>query len=236
MKFENLKFENLKFENLSFGYDANNPIIKDVNFNFPMNEVIWIQGNANSGKSIFIRLMSGAVVPTEGKILINNQDIHELGFLHYCSFLKNIGFGFDGTGLLVNQSLENNLALPLRYHFNWNDSEINQWLENLMGLFKVSHLKDQRPAFVSQNIYKIFLLLRAFVLRPEMMIFINPFSNLDDHNRDMFLSMIALFRKEYGLKHLFIISDDEPHLEKLNPKKILMLNKKLVDEEQRIVA
>ena len=69
-----------------------------------------------------------------------------------------------------------------------------------------------------------------------MMIFINPFSNLDDHNRDMFLSMIALFRKEYGLKHLFIISDDEPHLEKLNPKKILMLNKKLVDEEQRIVA
>jgi len=231
-----MKFENLKFENLTFGYDANHPMIKNVDFNFPLGETVWIRGNSTSGKAIFIRLMSGAVAPTEGKILVNGQDIHELGFLHYTTILKHIGFGFDGTGLLVNQTLENNLALPLRYHLNWSESEIQQWLKTLMEAFNVYHLKDQRPAFVAQSVYKKILLLRAFVMRPEMMIFINPLTNLDDCNRDAFLSMIALFKEKYDLKHLFIISDDEPHLEKLNPVKIWVQDKKIVFEEQRMSA
>lgn len=228
-----MKFENLKFENLSFGYEVDHPIIKNVDFNFPLNETVWIRGNSTSGKGTFIRLMSGAVAPTEGKILVNNQDIHEQGFLHYATILKNIGFGFDGAGLLVNQSLENNLALPLRYHLNWSESEIQRWLKMLMETFNVYHLKDQRPAFVSQSVYKTFLLLRAFVLRPEMMIFINPLTNLDDDHRDAFLNMIAFFKKEHCLKHVFIISDDEPHLEKLCSKKIWFQEKKIKNEEQR---
>ena len=228
-----MKFENLKFENLSFGYIADNPIIKNVDFNFPLGEIVWIRGSSTSGKSIFIRLMSGAVEPTAGKIIINNQDIHELGYLHYASILKHIGFGFDGTGLLVNQSLENNLALPLRYHSTWSEAEIQTWVHTLMDIFRVTHVKDQRPAFVTQSLYKTFLLLRAFVLKPEMMIFINPLSSLDDSNRDSFISLLEVFKKDYGLKHVFIISDDEPQLEKLNPVKIWVQDKKIVREDSR---
>lgn len=231
-----MKFEKLVFENLSFGYNAENAIIKNVYFNFPLNETVWIRGSSASGKSIFIRLLSGAVAPTEGKIFINDEDIHALGFLQYATILKNIGFGFDGTGLFVNQTLESNLALPLRYHTNWSDAKIDEWVHFLMDLFKVTHVKDQRPAFVTQTLYKTFLLLRAFVLQPEMMIFINPFSNLGDSNRDSFVAMIELFKKECGLKHIFIISDDEPQLEKLNPRHIWVQDKKIITEEERMSA
>jgi len=231
-----MKFANLKFENLSFGHNLENSIIKNVSFNFPLDEIVWIRGSSTSGKSIFIRLISGAVAPTQGKIIINDQDIHELGFLEYASILKHIGFGFDGTGLLVNQSLESNLALPLRYHLNFNNNEIQKWIATLMEIFEVAHVKDQRPAFVSQSLYKTFLLLRAFVMKPEMMIFLNPLTSLDDYNREIFLSLLALFQKEYGLKHIFIISDDEPQLELLNPKKIWLQDKKIINEEQRISA
>lgn len=227
-----MKFENLFFENLSFGYDISHPIVKNVNFSFPLNETVWIRGNSTSGKAIFIRLMSGAVAPTEGKILLNNQDIHELGFLQYATILKDIGFGFDGTGLFVNQSMEDNLALPLRYHLNWSDREIKPWLKILMESFDVYHLKDQRPAFVAQSVFKTFLILRAFVMRPEMMIFINPLSNLDESHRKKFISMIDLFKEKHGLKHIFIISEDELHLEKLNPKKIWFHDHKILNEDE----
>jgi len=229
-----MKFENLKFENLSFGYNADNPIIKNVDFNFPLGEMVWIRGSSTSGKSIFIRLMSGAVEPSAGKIIINDQDIHKLGYLHYTLILKHIGFGFDGTGLLANQTLENNLALPLRYHANWSEAEIQTWVHTLMDIFKVTHVKDQRPAFVTQSIYKTFLLLRAFVLRPTMMIFLNPLSSLDDSNRDSFVSLLELFKKYHGLKHVFIISDDEPQLEKLNPVKIWVQDKTITKEKESI--
>lgn len=231
-----MKFENLKFENLTFGYDANHPILKKVNFAFPLNETVWIRGNSSSGKAIFVRLMSGAVTPTDGKILVNNQDIHELGFLQYATVLKDIGFGFDGTGLLVNQSMENNLALPLRYHLNWSEREIQEWIKMLMDEFGVYHLKDQRPAFVAQSVLKVFLLLRAFVMKPEMMIFINPFTNLDEGHRKKFISLISLFKEKYDLKHVFIISDDESLLEKLNPVKIWIEDKQFVYEEKRMSA
>lgn len=231
-----MKFENLKIENLSFGYDANHPILKKVNFSFPMNETVWIRGNATSGKAIFIRLLSGAVAPTEGKILLNNQDIHDLGFLQYATVLKDIGFGFDGTGLLVNQSMESNLALPLRYHLNWSEPEIQEWLKTLMNEFDVYNLKEQRPAFVAQSVLKVFLLLRAFVMKPEMMVFINPFTNLDENHRKKFISLISLFKEKHGLKHVFIISDDESHLARLNPVKIWIEDKQFVHEEERMSA
>lgn len=231
-----MKFETLTFENLSFGYDESHHILKDVNFSFPLNETCWIRGNSTSGKALFIRLISGAVAPTEGKILVNNQDIHEHGFLQYTNILKDIGFGFDGTGLFVNQSMEDNLALPLRFHLNWSESEIQEWLKTLMETFDVYHLKKQRPAFVAQSVYKSFLLLRAFVMKPEMMVFINPFTNLDESHRMKFISMIDLFKKEYGLKHVFIISDEDSHLEKLKPKTIWFQDKRIVCEEERMSA
>ncbi len=231
-----MKFENLKFENLSFGYDASHPILKNVNFEFPLGKTVWIRGNSTSGKAVFIRLLSGAVAPTEGKILMNDQDIHDLGFLQYATVLKDIGFGFDGTGLIVNQSLENNLALPLRYHLNWSEQEIQEWLKMLMDTFDVYNLKDQRPAFVAQSVLKIFLLLRAFVMKPEMMMFINPFSNLDEGHRKKFVSLISLFKEKHGLKHVFIISDDESQLELLNPVKIRIQNKQFVYEDERMSA
>lgn len=231
-----MTFESLTFENLSFGYDAAQPIIRNVNFSFPLGENVLIRGNSSSGKAMFIRLLSGAVAPTEGKILINNQDIHEQGFLQYAQVLKNIGFGFDGTGLLVNQSMENNLAFPLRYHSNWSEQEIQDWLRMLMETFEVYHLKDQRPAFVGQSVFKTFLLLRAFVMRPEMMVFLNPLSNLDENHRKKFVTMIELFREKYGLLHVFIISDDESHLHKLNPKTIWFKDKSIVAQPDRMSA
>jgi ABC-type transporter Mla maintaining outer membrane lipid asymmetry ATPase subunit MlaF len=231
-----MKFKNLKFENLSFGYDLNHPILKNVSFDFPLGETVWIRGNSSSGKAVFIRLMSGAVAPTEGRILVNEQDIHHLGFLHYATILKDIGFGFDGTGLLVNQSLEVNLALGLRYHLNWKDSDIHEWLKTLMDVFDVYKLKDQRPAFVAQSVLKVFLLLRAFVMKPEMMIFVNPFASLDEGHRKKFIALISLFKEKHGLKHVFIISDDEVHLEKLNPMQIWIEDKKFIFEKERMSA
>jgi ABC-type transporter Mla maintaining outer membrane lipid asymmetry ATPase subunit MlaF len=201
-----------------------------------MNETVWLRGSLNSGKLNFLHLVAGLIVPHEGKVIVNDQDIHELGFSNYTSVLKNIGFGFDGVGLFVNQSLENNLAIQLRYHKNWSEKQIQDWLNPIFEMFKLQHLKNERPAFVSQNVYKIFLLLRTFVLAPEMMIFNNPLTNLDDIHRVAFISLIKLFKSEHGLKHIFIASEEDVLLESLNPKKIWFQDGKILEDEQRIAV
>ncbi len=227
---------NLKFENLTFGFGTSKLIFDNVSFDFPLNQTVWIKGHFGSGKSNFLRLIAGLVTPSSGKIIINNQSIHDLGFTRYSSILKDIGFGFDGVGLLVNQSLENNLALPLRYHKNWTDDQIKNWIIPLMEMLNVAHLKDEKPAFVSQSIYKAFLLLRAFVMAPEMMMINNPLTNLDEIHRESFLSMIDLFKREHGLKHLYIISDDEKLLERLNPVKLLIHDGEISYDNERLSA
>ncbi len=231
-----MKIERIRFENLSFGFGTAKPIFDNVNFEFPLNETVWIRGSFGSGKSTLLRLIAGLVIPTNGKIIINEQSIHELGFTQYVPYLNQMGFGFDGVGLLVNQTLENNLAIPLRYHKNWSEEKIQAWLTPMLQMFQVEHLKNERPAFVSQSIYKVFLLLRAFVTAPDMMIFNNPLTNLDEIHRVAFLNLIEVFRKEHNLKHVFIASDDEMMLEKLNSKKIWIQDGKILLEEQRKIA
>jgi hypothetical protein len=48
--------------------------------------------------------------------------------------------------------------------------------------------------------------------------------------------MIKLFKKEHGLKHLYIISDEDALLEQLNPKKIWIKDGSFWHEEQRMSA
>jgi ATP-binding cassette subfamily B protein len=66
------------FEHVSFGYDPRRPILKDVSFTVPAGRTTAIVGPSGAGKSTISRLLFRFYDVTEGRILIDGQDIREV--------------------------------------------------------------------------------------------------------------------------------------------------------------
>ncbi|KAH7948400.1 hypothetical protein HPB52_021198 [Rhipicephalus sanguineus] len=63
------------FENVTFGYVKGQPILKDLSFSIPAGKKVALVGGSGTGKSTVIRLLYRFFDPSDGRILINGQDI-----------------------------------------------------------------------------------------------------------------------------------------------------------------
>ena len=221
--------ESLKFDGISFKYPNGTEVLSKASFTIPMNNWVFIRGDLGQGKSTIIKLLLGLMEPSEGKVIFNGFDIHELGFEEFSKFLARIGHVLDDEGLLSNQSLFENLSLPLIYHENKPHDKRERWIDELIEKFKLMSFKKARPAFATTETKKIFSILRALVLKPELIIMHNPFKDLGEMNQKRVLSLLEEFQDKYGLKHI-IIAADEIGILRDKKMKYLEINKGQVHE------
>ncbi|GAB5468733.1 MAG: ABC transporter ATP-binding protein/permease [Rhodospirillales bacterium] len=74
----NLRGGGVVFEGVGFAYDARRPVLRDVSFEIPAGESLAIVGATGSGKSTLSKLLFRFYDVTQGRILIDGQDIREV--------------------------------------------------------------------------------------------------------------------------------------------------------------
>lgn len=96
----------IRFEHVSFYYDANRPILHDIDFEIPAGTKLAVVGPSGAGKSTLARLLFRFYDATDGRILINNQDACEVT---QESLRSAIGIVPQDT-VLFNESIYYNIA------------------------------------------------------------------------------------------------------------------------------
>jgi ATP-binding cassette subfamily B protein len=109
----------LRFDNVTFGYDRNQPVLRDVSFTVAPGEMIGIVGRSGSGKTTLVNLLGRFYDVQEGSIAIDGNDLRNLslqqlrerlGIVFQDSFLfrgtiwKNLSYGRPGA--TIEQGLE----------------------------------------------------------------------------------------------------------------------------------
>ncbi|MBB1426567.1 peptidase domain-containing ABC transporter [Shewanella sp. SG44-2] len=80
----NLVSGQLQLENLSFRYSDSDPnVIDNVSLTINANESIAIVGESGCGKTTIVKLMLGLLTPSQGRILLDGQDISQIGLIQY---------------------------------------------------------------------------------------------------------------------------------------------------------
>jgi len=96
----------LEFENVSFSYQKNKSILKDINFKVKPGQMIALVGESGVGKTTLINLISRYYIPNKGKVLVDNQDIAEIGLE---SLRKQIAI-VPQEVTLFNDTIKNNIS------------------------------------------------------------------------------------------------------------------------------
>lgn len=204
-----MTIESIRFEEMSFAYEGQPPIFTRMNLDLPLGCNVLVTGPAGNGQSTFLRLLAGLLMPTDGRLVINGQNVSDMSFEEFQPFRGKIGYTFEYGGLFANRTLLDNLTLPLLYHKIFRPDEADDIARGLARQFKFERQLDTRPAAVSGGLRKLVCVLRAFLLRPQLMVMDDPFTGLDAGSARGLIDLIRERREAGELRHVFFTSRDE---------------------------
>ncbi len=172
-------------------------ILEDVSLSIERGERIAVMGPSGSGKSTLLKVAAGLEPAGSGHAFFDGRDIATLGQRDELDFRKRASFGFQDGALWENQTVLNNLALPLRIHRpQLSESDIAERSRALLSRLGFTDSLGVRPATLSMGERKIVSIARALVLDPELVFLDDPTGHLDEDARDRLYSVVdALVRK-----------------------------------------
>jgi ABC-type transporter Mla maintaining outer membrane lipid asymmetry ATPase subunit MlaF len=189
----------------SAGYE----ILKSVSVAFPEGLTTAVIGQVGSGKSTLLKVAAGIFPPDSGKVLYKGRDIYQMGREEDLAFRGQASFVFQDAALWSNQTIYNNLALPLRLHRRKaSESELDGVIREKLGLVGYEESLNIRPAELSMGEQKLISLARALVLDPGLIFYDEPAASLDDSSKARVLSIIAEQRK-LGRTQIIVTNSSE---------------------------
>lgn len=170
----------LEMQNTCF-YDGLNPVINDVSLTIEKGSVTAFLGEPGGGKSTALKLISGVIVPSRGKVLYEGKEISSMNSKDNLAFRKKMAFMFQNSALWANQSLYQNLELPLKLHFpDLVPEELDERIKEVAQLVEFHKPLSLRPAALSTGEQKRIALARALICKPEILFLDEPTESLDE--------------------------------------------------------
>lgn len=169
----------LELQRVTLLAESGTPILREAEARLPWGAKARLIGEAGAGRSCLLRACAGLMVPSAGRILLEEIPYGALPFQH--PLIRRGGLGWVPTvgGLLVNQSLRANVALPLRFARKLGKAaageEADRWLASL-GLLERAHL---RPHALDDTDRWLGALARSAALGPDLWLVDRPPSDLD---------------------------------------------------------
>lgn len=179
--------------------------LKNINLTINQGEFVAIVGASGSGKSTLLHAMAGLDKPTEGNIIIDNQDVYTLKDDNLAAFRRRkIGFVFQSLNLIPVLTLEENIQLPILLDYQKIDKD---YLNELLVLLGLSDRKNHLPSQLSGGQQQRAAIARALIYKPSIIFADEPTGNLDKKNSKEVMELLKLSSKKYK-QTLVVVTHD----------------------------
>ena len=185
-----------EMKNTSF-IDGFTPVVNDVSLSIEKGSVTAFLGEPGGGKSSVLKLLSGVIIPSKGKIFFEDKNIINMSSKENLAFRKRMAFMFQNSALWANQSLYQNLELPLKLHFpKLPPAQLDERIKEVTRLVDFSKPLSLRPAALSTGEQKRIAFARALVCKPEILFLDEPTESLDEKSAAIFIRILKDFCAE----------------------------------------
>ena len=151
----------------------------------------WVLGGMHgAGKTDLLAMTAGLTPPLQGSYRLFGREMPVTGD-QFLSERLRIGLVFDGGQLFHHLSIEENVALPLRYHRELARGDLGRSVKNILEATGLSPWAGQLPGTMGRAWQKRAGLARALVLQPEVLLLDNPLGGLDSRHRHWWLEILG---------------------------------------------
>ena len=103
----------IRFDQVSKRYPGSDDVLRGVSFGIEPGELVFVTGHSGAGKSTLLKLVAAIERPTQGTVLIGNQNISKLRPSALPYLRRRFGLVFQDHKLLYDRNCFDNVALPL---------------------------------------------------------------------------------------------------------------------------
>lgn len=193
----------VRFENVTkkFGdFTAVNGISLDIY----EREFFALLGPSGCGKTTLLRMLAGFERPTEGRIIINGEDI-----THVPPHERHaVNMMFQSYALFPHMSVEKNIGFGLRQE-GMPAAKIKQRVDEAMNLLELEKFAKRKPHQLSGGQQQRVALARAIAKKPRIMLLDEPLGALDKRLRQTAQFELMHIQEQTGTTFIIVTHDQE---------------------------
>ncbi len=176
-------------------------VIDNINLTIPQGQMVTLLGPSGCGKTTILRLVAGLEKPSEGQIFIDGEDV-----THRSIQQRDICMVFQSYALFPHMSLGENVGYGLKM-LGVSRNEVKQRVKDALAMVDLEGSEDRYVDQISGGQQQRVALARALILKPKVLLFDEPLSNLDANLRRSMRDKIRELQKQFNITSLYVTHD-----------------------------
>ncbi len=180
--------------------------VDNVSLEIKRGEFFSLLGPSGCGKTTTLRLVAGFEEPSQGEILINNQDVSNKR-----PYERNVNTVFQNYALFPHLTVAGNLRFGLERK-KTPKHEIDGLVEEALDLVQMNKMGNRFPRQLSGGQQQRIALARSLILRPEVLLLDEPLGALDLKLRKAMQVELKNLQEKVGITFIYVTHDQEEAL------------------------
>ncbi|MBI5207938.1 MAG: energy-coupling factor transporter ATPase [Candidatus Firestonebacteria bacterium] len=223
-----IQLENVKFiyKSTSFSghHTKHNPCeitaLENINLSINKGEFVTVIGPNSSGKSTFAKLLNALLIPTSGRVIINNLDTCNMDNLY--KIRQNAGMVFQNPeNQIIGSTIEEDVAFGLE-NLGLLKSIMNERIEYALKVVHMEHMRKVSPYDLSGGQKQKLAIAGVIAMQPEIIVFDEPTALLDPVSCEEIIELIGILNNKHNITIILITQNME---EVVFAKRIIVFNK-----------
>jgi iron(III) transport system ATP-binding protein len=217
-----MKKAEVKFENITKKFNET-VAVDNVSCIFEAGTLTTLLGPSGCGKTTSLRIIAGLERATSGKILVDNEDVTILPATD-----RDVSMVFQSYALFPHMSVIENVSYGLKM-INVNKEDYTEKALETLKLVNLDGYENRMPSELSGGQQQRVAVARAIVLKPKVLLFDEPLSNLDAKLRRQVREDIREIQQKLGVTTIYVTHDQEEAL--AISDKVIVMNKAVIAQQ-----
>jgi len=216
----------LSLTNVVFSYDKSK-ILNNISFSVEKGKHISLIGESGSGKSTLLKVIYGLEDLDEGKIFWNDTEVlgPKYNLVPGMSFMKYLAQDFD---LMPFTTAAENIG---KFLSNFYLEEKQKKVEELLDLVEMTEFSNVKVKNLSGGQMQRVAIARVLALEPEILLFDEPFSHIDNSRKNNLRRSVFNYAKEKGITCIVATHDMDDALS-FSDEIIVLKNGEIIASEK----
>jgi putative ABC transport system ATP-binding protein len=170
--------------------------LSEIHLTIDRGEYVSIAGPSGCGKSTLLSILGLLDTPSEGRYLLNSNEVANLGFGERARIRnREIGFIFQSFNLIGDLTVYENVELPLTYR-GMGAAERKKNATAALEKVGMAHRINHYPSQLSGGQQQRVAVARALGGKPSILLADEPTGNLDSKNGDAVMALLRELHRE----------------------------------------